>query len=417
MNSAHKFSMRIMAVFFFIIIHATSSFAVSESAVLFLLISPSPQANAMGNTYGNLVCTDPIASLFNPAYLGFYAQKHNFGFSYSEADWLPVIVSDMNISCASFNFGYTLKNAPVSFGLGYHHLYLDLGEQIQFGEGPDPIGTFNSYDKAEIISASLLLDYFLRIGVGANLKWIKSTLMPDPMMEDYGEDSGKATAHDIGIAVQVPCFDIISDITHKSSSITKHVMPFWQWGFSYCIVNIGDEIYYIDPDYSDPLPRNSSIGYNSQLGFKYKGEISSFNIVSAKYAYEAEGFLVERTFDDYGSINTQYLSGFFDTDPDIRIYKSGWEFDILNMLYIRKGHYDDENGSVVYDTSGWGINFMQPLRLFLLFGDERIENALIKKLLNNLDIEYHNCRYETDFGHPLSGTTFDGIIVNLKTVF
>ncbi|MCU0642911.1 MAG: hypothetical protein MUC94_01440, partial [bacterium] len=44
---------------------SNSVHAVSEAAALFLLISPSPLANGMGQTYGNISSTDPMASIFN----------------------------------------------------------------------------------------------------------------------------------------------------------------------------------------------------------------------------------------------------------------------------------------------------------------------------------------------------------------
>lgn len=44
----------------------------------FLLISlSSPQANAMGETYGTIVGRDPIATVMNPASLGLWAQNHS----------------------------------------------------------------------------------------------------------------------------------------------------------------------------------------------------------------------------------------------------------------------------------------------------------------------------------------------------
>jgi hypothetical protein len=98
-----------ISIIAFILIQRTPAYAVSEAAVLFLLISPFSQANGMGETYGNIASADPMASVINPAYLGAYSQKHNFGFSSSNAAWLPALVSDMHYSCHSLNFGYSLK--------------------------------------------------------------------------------------------------------------------------------------------------------------------------------------------------------------------------------------------------------------------------------------------------------------------
>jgi hypothetical protein len=53
--------------------------AVSEAAILSLLISLSPQANAMGGAYGNTIDASPMASTMNPASLGMFVRKNNFG--------------------------------------------------------------------------------------------------------------------------------------------------------------------------------------------------------------------------------------------------------------------------------------------------------------------------------------------------
>jgi len=407
----------VLAIVVLIIIQTTSVFAVSEASCLFLLISPSPQANGMGGTYGNLAFTDPMASLFNPAYLGFFAERHNFGYSYSSAFWLPALVSDMDISCMSCNIGYTLKTIPLSFGLGYHHILLDLGEQvITSEEGPESLGTFESYDQADIASASVLLDYYIRGSIGLNFRLIESNLASFYVENELQNIKASANALDFGVALQIPIIDILSKTTHKSMKLAPNIIPFWHNGISYSTTNIGGEITYIDEAQSDPLPRNAYLGINSQIGLQFNENDFCSEFISYKFAYEIEGLLVERFVDNEDNVGITYLTSIFDVDSDRLIYKSGWELNMLDFFYLRRGHYDDDEGYINYDTDGWGFNFLQPIRWFLQVSGLKIENSLLKLLIYKTEIEFHHCSYKRKSGQPLAGTEFNGITLKLKTV-
>lgn len=416
-------------IFIFIFIQTGFVYAVSEAAVLFLLISPSPQANGMGETYGNIASTDPMASINNPAYLGYYSQKHNFGFSYSKTDWLPGLVDDMDYSCYSLNFGYSLKNIPISFGLGYYRIFLDSGEQVWTGESGEPLSTFNSWDKANILSVSILLDYYIRASVGFSYKFIESVLAPDwiDVAEEKGNGKASANAHDFGIAIQVPLFEIISKVTGSSFYIFPKVKPYLESGFSYSVNNIGDKIIYGDASQSDPLPRSVYTGININTGLKLSLNKNIFNIISFKSAREANDLLLERYMDTEGINQTRYFSGFNDinfidniilgkANSDI-ITNKGWELSIGDIFFIREGYYEDIEGRVIFDTNGFGINFVQPIRLLLGLTNQIIKNEFLNKVVYNIDIEYNHSEYDCEFGHPLSDTNFDGVTLKLRTIF
>ena len=135
----NKFSYSILSFFLLLVFISNSAFAVSEAAVLFLLISPSPQANAMGETYGNIVGKDPMATLFNPASLGLLAQNHYLATSYlsPKANCLPDISSGMNYFCRSTALGINLKSIiglPISYGISLNYVRLNMGEQAITGE-------------------------------------------------------------------------------------------------------------------------------------------------------------------------------------------------------------------------------------------------------------------------------------------
>ena len=64
----------------------------------------------MGGTYANTASTSPMAVIFNPACLGFFAQKNLFGVSAcpQKVLWMPDYGSDLNYDAKSTNFGVTM---------------------------------------------------------------------------------------------------------------------------------------------------------------------------------------------------------------------------------------------------------------------------------------------------------------------
>ena len=420
-----RFSLICFIVIFGIII-ISPVHAVSQAAVLFLLISPSPLANGMGETYGNIASIDPMASIFNPAYLGFYSQKHNFGFSYSKTDWLPQLVSDMEYSCTSLNFGFALKKIPLSLGFGYHRIFFENWETVSIiDESGSPIilEASKAWDKANILSLSAALDYYINASIGFSFKFIESYLPPliVPGFPPSREAKASVNAYDFGVVVQAPLFKMISKLTDNSLSIIPYVKPYLEPSFSYSVTNIGDEVKYIDTAQGDPLPRTVYTGINISAGLRYSKNNYDFNIVSFHWAREANDFLIE------GNGDYKYLSGFNDIDfiDNIILGKSntniitnrGWELRFGDMFFVRAGHYKDIEGKVIYDTNGLGVNFIQPLRLILELTNLKIENDLIKKVLYNLDIEYHRSEFDCEQGHPLSDTKFNCLVLKLRNIF
>jgi hypothetical protein len=394
--------------------HVNSVYSVSETAAIFLLISPSPRSNGMGNTYGNSASEDPMASIINPAFLGFYSKNHNLGLAYSKTGWMPTLASNMSYSCNSLSFGYSMKNKPISFGLGYHHIFIDYGEQtITSGESPDPLGTINSWGRADMLSASLLFDCYIQASLGFSIKFIKSQLAPVGAGNKVEKVIVSGGAFDYGIAVCLPVFEIISSKIGKPIIFLPNIKPFFQPGFSYSTVNIGEKQIFMNSSHADPLPRTAYIGVNESFGIKYFKEGFNFNVIAYGRAFEANGLLFKSiTYDQ-----SQYLSTFFDVDKDLIIYNNGWELNLMDAFYFRKGHYKDEAGQERYNTNGFGMNIMQPFRIFNNLCKNKITNPIIEKLINDLDIEFQHSEYKTAIGAPLWGTKFDGVSLNLKTIF
>ncbi|NQT26518.1 hypothetical protein HQ585_14285 [candidate division KSB1 bacterium] len=393
----------------------SSVYAVSEAGALFLLISPSVQAAGMGQTYGALAYTDPMAAVFNPAFLGFYTSQYKAGFASSGGDWLEALVDDMHYSCYSLAYRLPLKNSPVSIGLGLHHVFLDLGEQFNTANSPDPLDTFERKDKAYLVSASVFWDSYVQVGVGMNFKYIKS---------DYGEVDASAYAVDFGLALEMPLFKIISKGSKNPMRIGSGVSPYLVPGLSYSAENIGGKLEYIDPDQADPIPRIAYAGIHLRTGLQVESNNNRFDLISFSWAREATDMLVTRSYDsNTGDTQIDYQWGLDDIDPfehllmgkgdEKVITKKGWMVGIWDVYFARWGHYVDMEGKVRYKTSGWGFNITKTIRLLMSYSGHTLGDDAFGKILQNLDIEIQQSEINAEPGHPLDETVFTGVTIRL----
>jgi len=398
--------------FFFIF---TQTIPVRAILLPFLTIFPSQQANGMGNTYGNLADVEPMASRFNPAFAGFFAQKHHFGFSHLDRNWLPDLNTDLRITCVSFNLGYSLKKLPLVFGLTYHHSLLDLGE-VSIPEPPPGmkiLATYEMFDKADIIGTSVLLDYYFQVAIGINIKFFESRGSIFPSKTSH------TRALDLGIAAAVPLFEILKKTRGRTCAISKNVKPFFQPGFYYSVANWGDEV--TDSGYYVSTLPVALGGFNTQFGFQYHSPDFQFNLVAVHWANEFEGDLSQ-----WNNAEHRYDYYYFKWDPDEIVEKHGWQVNFLDIIFLRCGQYTNESSQVSFDTHGFGINLMQPLRLLLHFNNWNFKNNLLQKGMKALDIEYHQSgadgrTYSTlEAGTPrefFHDNNFNGFVVKLKTIY
>lgn len=420
-KSCRKF----MSVFFFLaislfIISIAPLYAVSEAGLLFLLISPSPQANGMGQTYGTLAGEEPMASIFNPASLGLFARNHFVGASFypEKAPWLPQL-GGLTYNSHALNFGLNLKEItglPVSAGLGLGRVYLDYGKQSFVSlEGLEPYVTMHAYDRANIVSIAASVDYYLLFSAGFNYKWIESQLGYD--FRKNTANKANVNAYDLGIIVRAPLVKIAAKLWDKPAIRFRDVVPYLTPGFYYAMTNIGDKISYME-GMADPLPRNLSMGFHFLAGFKYESRHGAFNLYSFKWAREADDMLVSRSKNG----NWRYLSPTDDINfgnnillgksNDKIITKTGWEYNIGDFVFIRRGKYQDVSGRVVFSTKGWGASLLQPLRIMDVFHVINADNIAIK-ILTHLNVIYNETEVQSSDYHFFSNPG-KGIIVRLE---
>ncbi len=397
------------------------AFAVSDASVLTLLISPSPQANAMGQSYGSLWADDPASVVYNPAAAGLYAQKFYAGYSFypDKMYWLPQYGGDLWFQNSALNLGFnlqTVSNIPVSIGFGYQAAKLNLGEQINSDEQGNIIGLVNTYEKYSTLTFSVAVEYYLRASFGYSTKLIDSKMA---LFIDGAEFRAQPTAHDWGLIVQAPVFDILKKMDNPVT-IHPNILPFFAPGFYYSKRNIGDGVTYregIDPD---ALPREAYIGMNLEAGFRYHKHDSQFDILHFRWSREMEDLLVSRDIEG----NWEYLSGlndikfwdnvFLGKANDLAIKHQGYQIGLADVAFFRRGFYEDIEGRVVFHSRGYGVNFTQPLRILSTLLDYKYNNQLLNILLS-LDVEYHESEFDFDRQtHPFMGTVYKGVSVHLR---
>ena len=421
-TSFQKKSAYFMVIMLFLLLIGTRLLAVSEAAVLSLMISPSSEANAMGQTYGNITSTSPMATIFNPASLGFFAQKNYFGTSFypEKVAWLPSFASDISldtkVNCIGINLDKFL-NIPLSVGIARYNTHFDLGEQVHTDEVGTDLGSFNSWEKYVGTTFSVALDYYIRASFGYTSKSYESNLSP-VSVGAVTNVSAEGRAFDIGMLFELPIINIVQKMRLIDMNLGTRLVPFLNAGYYYSKTNVGDKVVYLDAAQADPLPRNLSLGVNLSAGLVYEGKLSDITLFHYKWAREVNDMLIKR----YADGTTKYQSGLNDIklwenvfagkSNDKIIAKKGYELNLGDIYYYRKGKYEDSEGYVFMDTEGWAISYTRPLLIVCEFLNIEANNLIM--FVSKINIEKHYARYITNIGHPLSDTEFKSYVIRLQ---
>ncbi len=301
---------------------ATNVFAVSEAAVLFLLISPTARAGGMGEAFVGMA-DDVSAVYWNPAGLAFQEGKQ-FTSMYSK--WLP----QFELDDLYFLFGAYRQSIEGLGTVGANITYINLGEQTITGEtDPTPLGSFNSNEWALTLSYGTLLSE--NLGVGLNIRFIRSNLASVGAGSEKGKGTSSAFAVDLGVLKR----NLFIDGLNLGVNIS----------------NIGPKITYIDASQADPLPTNFKIG------LAYRVLDQEFNRITL--VFDVNKLLVNRTTDADGNTHTDPLSKAFFTawGNDDYILNFGGEYWYANLIALRAGYNHDPAGNSKYATFGAGLRY------------------------------------------------------------
>ena len=276
----------LLTILFLFHLFSVTNFAQGEAAVPFLLLNPSPSLSAMGSTGTALPTEDPFGFLWNPAQLGYTSQTNNLSYIFYPAklEWLPAFNLDLELNAIALNTGYNFKDligVPLSFGFGYSNFEVNFGEFVRTDENGNVIGTFEAKDYYDAYSFGLGLDVGVQLSVGYTIKDVTSILSDQPTGEEQGTGMAETTVNDFGILFIVPVLKLINENIKLGLDESLFAKPTFDFSLGYSKSNIGDEIYYIDQNQADPLPRIDRLGYGISTGFDLFSDdfsINAFNI-------------------------------------------------------------------------------------------------------------------------------------------
>ncbi len=408
-------------------VFASQAKAVSEAAVLFLLIQPSVRANGMGGSSVASFDHGPQAIAFNPAHAGIAAFETSLAVEFypGATNWLPQFnIEGLTYNAKSFFLGYNLggrgKRSPVSLGVSYTRIDLNLGEQIVTTESGTILERFESSQNANTWSIAVGFDYLIKLGVGFSFKSINSNLsglVSSTSVLPGLVGSASVNAYDFGLLLQVPVADIVSSVNGKPVKIGRHLSPVLTPAFGISKSNIGGMISFTGGSQEDPIPRVARIGISLRAGLNYADDSKAFPVASLEWSSEAEDLLVRRDLQERGRYESGFGLDLIDNvltgsaSQDV-ITRQGWELNLLDIITFRLGNYDDPDGLVFYDTEGYGISLSGFLRFLAETNPGIRDHSVLGFLSRHVDLEYHYARFDAGRG-PLDDTTFDTVKISL----
>ena len=401
-------------------------FSQGQTAVPFLLISPYAETNGMGEASVANPTDDPLSPMTNPAHLGMLSQFGYFSFGYNYSQWLPTFgARDLWLKTLAANVGINLqklnKNAPpLSFGLGYSRLYLNLGTFIITGPGgPTPLGTFDARETSDQFTMAVGADYWVRASVGLTYKHVVSRSSPVGTEQERGNGTGIANLYDYGFLIDVPLVGIASRLADDPFKFGPNVSPYFDWTVGISRSNLGQgKITYIEAAAADPLPRYARAGIGVDVGFVFDRDVVNWKPLSFKWSIEASDVLV--------GANREYQSGlgdinFFDevilgnTNMETE-KKKGWELNVFEVISVRGGRFEEDpnRGNRRFNTSGWGVRLGGMLKMLRAFNGPFDNEGVSGFLLNHIDVGYNHSEWNPDQQYaPLSGTKFDSFNITV----
>jgi hypothetical protein len=413
-----------LTILFLFNLFSVTSFAQGEAAVPFLLLNPSPSLSAMGATGTALPTEDPFGFLWNPAQLGYTSQTNNLSFIFypSKLEWIPAFNLDLELKGIALNAGYNFKDLigfPLSFGFGYSNTEINFGEFIRTGEGgPEPIGTFGAKDYYNAYSFGLGIDYFVQLSVGYTIKDVTS-ILSDRGSEESPWGSWTGGAYDFGILMNVPVIRLINEDLLLPLDDGLNGKPTFAFSLGYSKSNMGDEVYYIDKNQADPLPRVDRTGYGFSAGFDLISKNLQLNLMTISFTSEAEDILVTR--DSIGG--WEYQSTWSDLnfwknvimiegDENI-VSRTGTKLEFVESFAYYFGHFSgrgylDPRKTNVYEIRAKGL-----LKLCALWAKHPVTDFL----RDHFDIRYYNTNYfaNHEFETNMTGLAF--YVHNLNELF
>jgi hypothetical protein len=332
---------------------------------------------------------DP-SSWANPALLGYHsglrAHFSDMPFGYND-----VSLESQRFTLASWGLGIALSGKPI---LG--KVRLNNGEQTNTDEAGNELGTFESYEEVKSLGFGLSLgrlaasleDHIgsptplLRLGdvaVGYSRKTLTNMLAPAEVTQDRGGGTGESTIQDYGLLVRLSPINTFDEFTAGLfPDVLQRIGVRLDFAYGYSVQNFGDEkIVYRDADQTDPIPRFPRSGFAGHLalGGRSLFEDTGFETLGRILTPLLSIGAARDTFDETAMIGGERVTY-------SEVEERGFEITLLNLFSWRTGRYEDPEGLVVGDTSGWSLGLE-----FDGIGGFRYDKATRPQLTGSEDID------------------------------
>ena len=390
-------------------IFSSNIFAQGEAALPFLNIPLSPNNIGIGGAGTALFSDNEFGFLMNPAIIGYQGKENHIGLNIYPSKTNMGSLPGIKIFGSAFTIGYNFEEKTgVPIGLGFGFAYGNIDYDIAFN--PNPIYLDQpDRDKYSTFSFGAMVDLGVEISTGFSVKRINSVLSSSPLSSIAATFEGKITAYDFGLFVNVP----ISELLDLKSKISKQngfsVWPISNISFGYSVLNVGDEIYYVDQAQSDPIPRTERLGYGICLGLGSIIKNREYVLLGIDFTVDAENLLVETInhwYDRFNAdaifpINANYESLFseiniFDNLIGIKgnenvVVHSGFMINLIETVSILKGHFSGRNYGLI-KSNGFIIQSNGAFKMLSSLTD----NSTLKFILDNFNIKYSAANYLVD---------------------
>jgi len=345
-------NMIVIAILIICIAIPTTLTAVSEGALLFLLIAPGSRASGMGEAFV-AQADDAYAAYWNPGAMAFNRKTQIAGM---HTNWFQGSgINDLYYEYLSWNQYY-----PEIGNVGLFIQFMNLGSQPQIDEDQNFLGDFSSYDIAIALTYGYQIDE--RWGVGTNFKFIRSDLGPATGASDT-KGVGMTFAFDFGVKAK----DILS-----YTNIDNPYVGELSWGLT--MQNFGPDVTYVDDSQKDPLSLNIRTG----LSYKAWSDDLTDVIINAD---------VNKPLANEDNLITRLVTDWNDNDY---IYNAGVEYTYMKLLSLRGGYVNDSAGEIVGPSFGAGINytFNNTYKLSVDFAMQQAGDLIDYNKLFSLSLEF-----------------------------
>ncbi|MFO7445476.1 MAG: hypothetical protein R6W90_03880 [Ignavibacteriaceae bacterium] len=394
------------AVIILVVLISVELFPQGEAAIPFLLLPTSPTLNGAGATGTATLIDDPYKVYFNPAHLGYSSRTSGIaiGFYPGKINWLSRFVNGMTVNSYVFNQGLNLEKIlpgiPLSIGFAYSKSEFVYGEAF----GNDTEDYYSSY--------SLGIGYhsLINLSFGFTVKDITSFLGGNQFQFTPRVNT---TAVDYGVLLNLPVNNLLEKPIGFKFTNNSSIQADVNYTIGYTIQNIGDEIYYVDPDQSDPIGRTARLAHNIDLGILLKTGKDDLNLVNLSYSIDAEDILIKRNYDTTTFVSNIEYEGMFGTikpfknlflgegDADIVLHK-GLIVEFFESVYFSWGGLNGR-GFTNRETSGFGLRTKGFLKLLNI----SLQSEVLKYISDHFDIRYTTSTYfeGSEFESEFKGVT------------